>query len=490
VGLRGPTRDFTWCAQHVGKNQTPKRQCQTHVINHLIPKYSVKDTHNMALQKTQTQNNKAKHWCFTINNPTELDYATLIMFRPQTTYMVYGVEHSVLRDSAGVAKTPHLQGYFCLVGQKTRTALSKILDRAHLEVKRGTVRDAIDYCKKGDQTHEEWSKFKTAGPHYGRNAEVHQTGEEPLEQNEAGHKASMEKYEETMEKAKSGNFDEINAKHSLLYFNNIRNVRQEVINNKPRVALSWNDGAPPNLWIWGPTGTGKSKKVWDEYPDAYRKMCNKWWDGYNDQPTVVLEDIGLTHEYLGDHLKIWADRFPFRSEMKGRTVMLRPERIVITSNYHPDQLWKDPGVLNPILRRFAIVKLDTIKEFDDSPPPRPRKTKASKHHSEERPSKKKKPALYRQDATGSIVLNKKPVTQRELLFHRANGSVIDLTGEDSSSDSLSSVSKSWQDDSGPEEGALAMEQEGSCECSLDDDERLLSWCRKCDEAFMDCPCKF
>lgn len=438
------------------------------------------------------QNNKAKHWCFTINNPSELDYASLVMFRPQTTYMVYGVEHAVLANSAGARKTPHLQGYFCLVGQKTRTALSKILDRAHLEVKKGTVRDAIDYCKKGDQTHEEWSKFKTAGPHYGQNAEVHQTGEEPLEQNVAGHKASMEKYEETMRLAKEGCFDEINPKHSLLYFNNIRNVRQEVINNKPRTALSWEHGHSPNLWIYGVTGTGKSKKVWEEYPTAYRKMCNKWWDGYNDQATVVIEDVGRSHDYLGDHLKIWADRFPFRAEMKGRTVMLRPERLVVTSNYHPSELWTDPNVCDPILRRFTIVKLDAIKAFDDTPPPRPRKTKSSKHHSEERPSKKaKKNPLFRQNANGRIVPNTNPVTQRELLFGK-EPPMIDLTKEDSSSDDLSSVSKSWNSsyEEGPPEARNAMVRIGSCESSLSDDERLMGWCEKCNEAFIDCPCKF
>lgn len=439
-------------------------------------------------------NNKAKHWCFTINNPTELDHASLVMFRNQVTYIVYGTENAVLRDSTGATKTPHLQGYFCLIGQKTRTSLSKILDRAHLEVKKGTVRDAIDYCKKGDQTHEEWHNHKTKGPHYGQNADVTEYGQEPLEQNQAGHKASMEKYEETMRLAREGNFEEINSKHSLLYFNNIRNVRQEVINNKPREALQWKHGSPPNLWIYGPTGTGKSKKVWDEYPQAYRKMCNKWWDGYNDQEVVVLEDIGLTHEYLGDHLKIWADRFPFRAEMKGRTVMLRPQRLVITSNYHPEELWKDPSVLNPILRRFEVQKLEQLKPVDDRPPPRPKKTKASKHHSEERPTKKK-PRLYRQDANGSIVVNNNPIVQRELQFNKTPTKlpVLDLTGL-SSSDESSGVDKSWDSSSeGPQEGRNVIHRdENSYENSLEElseDERLISWCHKHNEAFIECPCK-
>jgi len=107
-------------------------------------------------------------------------------------------------------------------------------------------------------------------------------------------------------------------------------------------------------WHFGPTGTGKSLAVRRAHPGAYYKLPNKWWDGYRGQEHVIIEDVQKEHSVLGYHFKIWADHYPFTAEVKGSSIALRPRKVVVTSNYHPSEIWSDENVLAPILRRFKL----------------------------------------------------------------------------------------------------------------------------------------
>lgn len=65
---------------------------------------------------------------------------------------------------------------------------------------------------------------------------------------------------------------------------------------------------------------------------------------------------------MGYHLKIWGDRYAFIAETKGSSRYIRPQRIIVTSNYHPKDIWTDDTTLGPILRRFKCVRFMTLAE--------------------------------------------------------------------------------------------------------------------------------
>ena len=124
------------------------------------------------------------------------------------------------------------------------------------------------------------------------------------------------------------------------------------------------DGELQNEWLWGEAGTGKTRTAWEQNPNLYVKSINKWWDGYNDQETVLLDDWDPRHEMLTQYLKTWADRYPFRAETKGSSMMIRPKKIIVTSNYSIDQCFSNPEDAEAIKRRFHSVHFSRLRDHE------------------------------------------------------------------------------------------------------------------------------
>jgi len=113
-----------------------------------------------------------------------------------------------------------------------------------------------------------------------------------------------------------------------------------------------------NEWVFGDPGVGKSRyaRGLGEY---FPKSCNKWWDGYSGQDLVIIDDFGLEHKCLGHHIKIWADRYAIKAEVKNGVVAIRPKRIIVTSNYTPSEIWKgDDQMVMAVNRRFNVINFN------------------------------------------------------------------------------------------------------------------------------------
>lgn len=261
---------------------------------------------------------RSRAFCFTHNNyeTTQLEDSL------ECLYIIYGKE-------TGESGTPHLQGFVYFKSAKTLSAVIKLMKPLHVE-KAITIEEAIEYCKKdGDFT---------------------ERGEPPMSQKEKGN-CNKRRWDEAYTAAQEGRVDDIPSDIRFKYDTNIKRIRNDYIQK-----LKLPDTETQHLWYYGGTGTGKSRKARTDHPDAYLKTVNKWWCGYTNEDTVIIEDFDKRHECLAYHLKIWGDRYPFPAEVKGSKLVIRPKLIIITSNYHPREIWDSVGDLEPIERRFKCVR--------------------------------------------------------------------------------------------------------------------------------------
>lgn len=109
--------------------------------------------------------------------------------------------------------------------------------------------------------------------------------------------------------------------------------------------------------FWGETGTGKSRRAWEEAGlEAYPKdPRTKFWCGYQGQEHVVIDEFRGGIDI--SHVLRWLDRYPVIVEIKGSSTVLRCRTIWITSNVCP-QLWypeADGSSIAALMRRLNIT---------------------------------------------------------------------------------------------------------------------------------------
>jgi len=115
--------------------------------------------------------------------------------------------------------------------------------------------------------------------------------------------------------------------------------------------------APTVHWWFGPTGTGKSKRGFESFPEAYVKMTgNKWWDGYTGQKEVILDDYRPMMCPFNELLKL-LDRYPMRVEAKGSSMEMSATTFLITTCARPEVLWasKTEENIAQLLRRITSI---------------------------------------------------------------------------------------------------------------------------------------
>lgn len=289
-------------------------------------------------------NKQVRHIAFTWNNYSKHDpewQVNLVDWfsnKLECNYLVYG------KEVGEEKQTPHLQGYVQFKSRKYINAIKKVIHPTiHITVVNGSSQDNVNYCKKSNDVFELGTLRDIARAR-------------AKQERDWNALINLAKNNELLQ------IEQDNPKDYIVYYKTLKSI---AVDNLNPVAIQRRC-----LWIYGRPGSGKSRVCHKLFPSAYWKNGNKWWDGYQGEKTVVLDDLDTP--VLFSHLKRWADRYKVVGEVKGSSVGLTYNQFVVTSNFTPAELAGSDdrmpaATIQAITRRFLVVEAvdwdDTLEEL-------------------------------------------------------------------------------------------------------------------------------
>lgn len=265
------------------------------------------------------------HWCFTLNNP---EHALDVLF--EEWHSAGNIRYVAWQLEIGESGTVHYQGYLELSRNQRLSYVRRILPLAHWESRRGTREQARDYARKDDSRLEgpfELGSFESGG---------------------SGSRTDIASYANAIKSGAN---------------------RLALFNEYPAQFLAYQRGTDAAIVLYerkrtwrtalhvylGRPGCGKTTKVLAVAPNAYWKQSTKWWDNYNGEEDVCLDDF---YGWLPFHdLLRLADGTPLQVERKGGQSQFLAKSIYITSNKSPSEWYKNDGRFewDALFRRITTI---------------------------------------------------------------------------------------------------------------------------------------
>lgn len=285
---------------------------------------------------------RSRNWVFTLNNYTEDDvlYLSAMPFSGEPEHPV-GVAFS--REVAPTTGTPHLQGFMHFKNAVRPSTLHSLLQvQFYVAPMRGRMEENEAYCSKANS--------------------LEIFGEMP-KRNEANGADEKDRWDEILQNAKDNKIDSIESKVVVQHYRTLKMIAKDYMK------------APEDLddvcgiWIFGPSGVGKSRLIRHWFGNSlYDKLPDKWFDGYQGEAVVHVEDLDVYHVALGHFLKRWADRYSFHAEIKGSAMLIRPQYVCVTSQYSISEIFgKDQHTVDALARRFKVYHIPNRLSFDNIP---------------------------------------------------------------------------------------------------------------------------
>lgn len=250
----------------------------------------------------------SKHFCFTLNNPTEDPEVWIDNFleKENPTYICIGLE-------SATTGTPHFQGYVQFSARRRFQKLAKKYKASFFAAK-GTDQHNVDYCSKEGNFHERGERVDLS--HGGKRT--------------AG---------DTIAEACANIRDD--------YIN--KRPKMEILHDYPHLSKHVDSltkfrpnrtTAPKVLYIYGTTGHGKSYNTRRACEDMglsmyWKPSGDKWWPNYDNEDVVILEEFTSCFT-LSTFLQL-CDAQPHEVQFKGGWHKFDSPYIIILTNTDPEE---------------------------------------------------------------------------------------------------------------------------------------------------------
>lgn len=288
--------------------------------------------------ENKSKRQRCRAWCLTINNPGA-EYPDKL----KDVHRDHGMTYLVAQKEKGAEGTEHIQAYCHFENQVSFTTVKTIFQGAHIEAARGSAEENRTYCTK--------EETRIGGPwEYGTMPQ-------------SGKRNDLLAVKADLDEGML--MQEIADKHFSQYVRYHKSFHAYCLLKHKRT-----NEAKTIRVFWGPTGTGKTRYCFDNYPGAYWKTKStsnaQFWDGYDGEETIIIDEFYGWFSF--DFMLRLTDRYPVNLDIKHGTVPLAARTVVFTSNKHPRDWYPNSRYQwdesNPLKRRIS-----EILEFPLSPLP-------------------------------------------------------------------------------------------------------------------------
>lgn len=256
----------------------------------------------------------SRSWIFTLNNYTGAEQD--IIKSLDVSYLRYGEE-------VGENGTPHLQGMVVWKKPMRLAACKKVIERAHFEPML-SFNDSLRYVSKEGKTF-------------------------TIDNRKQGSRSDLETINDKIIKGTTRQIIATeNMKEYIKYHAGIDKCL--ALFAKPRAEK------PYVMWIWGGTGVGKTRHVFEAEKSLWISSGTlQWWDGYENQDAVLFDDFRGDFITFHGLLRV-LDRYPIKVPVKGGFREFNSSKIYITSCLPPDSVYKTIEDVGQLLRRIDQVR--------------------------------------------------------------------------------------------------------------------------------------